>query len=139
MGVEYYLVPGMYQRRTAVWEGRGATARPWEAMWSKGVASVFGVYCNKNVFKDIGSDYYVVYSSCVYRYSPAGYTELSVVPFFLLQCLVYNMLSKTRRSSGSLHRVIGKVLVLGLIVVVYRIPYSSSMFNTAVVLEPGKM
>ena len=28
MGVEYCLVPGMYQRRTVVWEGRGATARP---------------------------------------------------------------------------------------------------------------
>ena len=48
------------------------------------------------------------------------------------------MLFKTRRNSGSLHRVIGEVLVLGLLVV-YKIPYSSCMFNTAVVLEPGKM
>ena len=41
MGVEYYLVPGMYQRRTPVWEGRGATARPREAKWSSGNAAVF--------------------------------------------------------------------------------------------------
>ena len=34
------ILPGMYQRRTAVWEGRGATARPWEAKWSSGVAAV---------------------------------------------------------------------------------------------------
>ena len=40
MGVEYCLVPGMYQRRTVVWEGRGATARPREAKWSSGVAAV---------------------------------------------------------------------------------------------------
>ena len=42
MGVEcYFEVPGMYQRRTAVWEGCGATARPREAKWSSGVAAVF--------------------------------------------------------------------------------------------------
>ena len=42
MGVEYYLVCTWYQRRTAaVWEGRGATARPREAKWSSGVAAVF--------------------------------------------------------------------------------------------------
>ena len=40
------------QRRTAVWEGRGATARPREAKWSSGVAGVFWVYYNKNIFKD---------------------------------------------------------------------------------------
>ena len=56
-----------------------------------------------------------------------------------IQCLVYHMLSKTRRNSGSLHRVIGEALVLGLLVVVYNIPYSSCMFNTAVVIESGKM
>ena len=44
MGVEYYLVQGMYQRRNAVWERRGATARPREAKWSSGVAAVFWVY-----------------------------------------------------------------------------------------------
>ena len=47
IGVEYYLVPGMYQRRTAVWEGRGATARPREAKWSSGVATVFLVVLAK--------------------------------------------------------------------------------------------
>ena len=57
---------------------------------------------------------------------------------YLLRCLVYHMLFKTRRNSGSLHRVISEVLVLGLLVV-YKIPYSSCIFNTAVVLEPGKM
>ena len=36
------ILSGMYQRRTAVWEGRGATARPREAKWSSGVAAVFG-------------------------------------------------------------------------------------------------
>ena len=56
---------------------------------------------------------------------------------YLLRCLVYHMLFKTRRNSGSLHRVIGEVLVLGLLVVVHKIPYSSCIFNTAVVvLEP---
>ena len=66
----------------------------------------------------------------------AGYAKLPVL-LYLLQCLVYQMLSKTRTSSGSLHRVIGEVLVLGLLVV-YKMPYSSCMFNT-VLVEPGKM
>ena len=48
----------------------------------------------------------------------AGYAEVPVVLWYLLQCLVYHMLSKTRRSSGSLHIVIGEVLVPGLLVVV---------------------
>ena len=52
--------------------------------------------------------------------------------------MMYHMLSKTRRSSGSLHRVMGEVLVLGLPVVVYKIPYRSFMSNTAGVLEPGE-
>ena len=56
----------------------------------------------------------------------AGYAELPVL-LYLLQCLVYHMLSKTGRSSGNLHRVIGEVLVLGLLVVAYKIPYSSCM------------
>ena len=43
------------------------------------------------------------------------------------------MVFKTRRNSGSLHRVIGDVLVLGLLVV-NKIPYSSYVFNTAVVV-----
>ena len=39
------ILPGsMYQGRTAVWERRGATTRPWEAKWSSGFAAVFGVY-----------------------------------------------------------------------------------------------
>ena len=35
------LLSGMYQRRTAVWEGRGATARPREVKWSSGDAVAF--------------------------------------------------------------------------------------------------
>ena len=35
--------------------------------------------------------------------------------------------------------MISEVLVLGLLVVVRKIPYSSCMFNTTVVLAPGKM
>ena len=75
---------------------------------------------------DIGSECFVVYLSCVYIYiCSADYAELPVL-LYLLQCLVYHMLSKMR-SSGYLHRVIGEVLVLGLLVVVYKIPYSSCM------------
>ena len=46
----------------------------------------------------------------------ADYAELPVL-LYLLQCWVYHMLSKTRRSSRNLHTVIGEVLVLGLLVV----------------------
>ena len=46
---------------------------------------------------------------------------------YLLQCLVDHMLSKTRKSSGHLQRVMGEVLVLVLLLVVYKIPYSSCM------------
>ena len=69
----------------------------------------------------------------------AGYAELPIVLLYLLRCLVYHMLSKTRRNSRSLHRVIGEVFVLGLLVVVCKIPYSSCILNTAVVLEPGTL
>ena len=58
--------------------------------------------------------------ACVYICS-AGYTELPVVLLYLLHCLVYHMLSKTRRNCGSLRRVIGEVFMLGLLVVVYKI------------------
>ena len=86
----------------------------------------FGVYYIKNVFKYIGYGYFV-YLSCVYIYYIFGWlcrgTCCSVVSTSN-QCLVYHMLSKTRRISGSLHRVIGEVLVLVLLVV-WKIPYSS--------------
>ena len=50
---------------------------------------------------------------------------------YFVRCLVYHMLFKTRRNSGSLHRVIGEVLVLGMLLVVYKIPYySSCILNT---------
>ena len=41
MGVEYYQVSGMYERRAAKWEGRGSTARPREAKWISGDTGVF--------------------------------------------------------------------------------------------------
>jgi len=75
-------------------------------------------------------EYFVVYLLCVYICS-AGYVELPIVLLYLLRCLVYHMLSKTRRNSRSLQRVIAyicytlmlgvshvEVLVLGLLVVV---------------------
>ena len=70
---------------------------------------------------------------CIYAYvCSAGYVELRIVLLYLLRCLVYHMLSKTRRNSRSLQRVIAyicytlmlgvshvfEVLVLGLLVVV---------------------
>ena len=89
---------------------------------------------------DIGSEYFVVYLLCVYVY--IYMCVRLVMPSYLLyilQCLVYHILSKRTRNSAGLHRLIGEVLVLGLLVVMYKIPYSSCIFNTAVVLEPGKM
>ena len=70
---------------------------------------------------------FVVRTRYIYIYiCSADYAELPVL-LYLLQCLVYHMLSKTR-SSGNLHRVIGEVLVLSLLVVVCKIPYSSCMW-----------
>ena len=45
---------------------------------------------------------------CVYTWyiCSAGYVELPIVLLYLLRCLVYHMLSKTRRNSRSLQRVI---------------------------------
>ena len=107
--------------------------------------SCFLGYITTKMFSNILDLEYFLLSICraykyiyIYIYS-AGYAELPVALLYILQCLVYHMLSKTRRSSGSLHRVIGEVLVLGLLVVVYKIPYSNCVFNAAVVLEPGKM
>ena len=74
-------------------------------------------------------EYFVVYLLCIYICS-ASYVELPIVLLYLLRCLVYHMLSKTRRNSRSLQRVITyicytlrigvshvEVLVLGLLVV----------------------
>ena len=60
-------------------------------------------------YVDIGSEYFV-YLSCVYSYICSADDVELPVPSYLLQCLVYHMLSKMRRSSGNLHRVIGEVL-----------------------------
>ena len=116
MGVEYYLVC----IREGLLCGKGVEPpRGRRRLSGARESQLFvGVYYNKTVFKDIGSEHFVVYLSCVYIYiCSAGDAELPVV-LYLLQCLVYHMLSKTRRSSGSLHIVIGEVLVPGLLVVV---------------------
>ena len=103
------VLPGMYQRRTAVWEGRGANARPWEVKWSSGVAAVFilqqkcfqiywiCVCCLFAVRIYILRS--IIYSEYILRstYTPeyivcsAGYAELPVVLLYLLQCLVYHL------------------------------------------------
>ena len=70
---------------------------------------------------------------CVYidYICSADYVGLPVLLYLLLQCLVlYHMLSKMRSSGIYIrsirYEVIGEVLVLGLLVVVYKIPYSSN-------------
>ena len=87
-------------------------------------------------------EYFVVYLLCVYIYMcSAGYVELPIVLLYLLRCLVYHMLSKTRRNARSLQRVIAYIsytLMLGvshvevLVLVCWwwcKIPYSC-IFNT---------
>ena len=51
--------------------------------------------------------YFVVYLLCVYICS-VGYVQLPVL-LYLLRCVVYHMLSQTRRNSRSLHRVIAYI------------------------------
>ena len=63
----------------------------------------------------IGSEYFVVYLSCACICS-ADYIELPV--------LLYQV---STSMFGISHVVQNEVLVLGLLVVVYRIPYSSCM------------
>ena len=74
----------------------------------------------------IGSEYFVVYLLCVYI-CQADYVELPVFLVSTFQCLVYHMLSKWKEALEFTCRVIVEVLVLGLLVVVYEIPYSSCM------------
>ena len=52
--------------RAVVWGGRGATAMPREAEWSLGVAAVFWVYYNKNIFKD-AFGHHVHYRGALYK------------------------------------------------------------------------
>ena len=75
----------------------------------------------------IGSEYFVVYC-CVYIYVRL------IMSSYLLFCIYFSMLGishdavQMKRSSGIYMtcRVIVEVLVLGLLVVVYEIPYYSS-------------
>ena len=74
----------------------------------------------------IGSEYFVVYLLCVYIY------VRRIMSSYLLFCIYFSMFGislavQMKRSSGITYRVIVEVLVLGLLVVVYEIPYSSCM------------
>ena len=66
----------------------------------------------------IGSEYFVVYLSCVYVCS-ADYAGLPVL-LYLLQCLVSHAIQNEKlwNLHTSEYKVIGEVLVLGLLVVV---------------------
>ena len=66
----------------------------------------------------IESECFVVYLSCVYI-CQADHVELPVILFGILHVV------QMKRSSVC--RVIVEILVLGLLVVVYKIPYSSCM------------
>ena len=66
----------------------------------------------------IESECFVVYLSCVYI-CKADHVELPVILFGILHAV------QMKRSSAC--RVIVEVLVLGLLVVVYKIPYISCM------------
>ena len=55
-------------------------------------------------------EYFVVYLLYVHICS-AGYVELPIVLLYLLRCLVYHMLSNTRRNSRSLYRVIAYMIL----------------------------
>ena len=70
------------------------------------------------------SEYFVVYLSCVYVRLNIYYVELPVI------CISFAMFGishavQMKRSSAC--KVIVEVMVVGLLVVVYKIPYSSCM------------
>ena len=68
---------------------------------------------------------FVVY---IYVVCSAGYAEPPVL-LYLLQCLVpWYITCRKREEALDIYIVIGEVLVLGLVVVVYKIPYSSCMW-----------
>ena len=74
---------------------------------------------------DIGCEYFVFYLSCVYICPWLCRATCSLVSAWMLG------ISHTVQNEKfwNLHRVIGEVLVLGLLVVVYKIPYSSCMWT----------
>ena len=69
---------------------------------------------------------YVVYLSCVYI-CWADHVELPVILYLVspLQCLVPGISHAVQMKRSSACKVIVEVLVLGLLVVVYKIPYIS--------------
>ena len=81
----------------------------------------------------IGSQYFVVYLSCVY---------LVYISSYLFFCIYFNVwyitcCPKWEKALEFTYRVIGEVLVLGLLVVVYKMPYSSCMWTRQDVHTPG--
>ena len=83
MGAEYYLVC----IREGLLRGKGVEPPRGRGRLSGARESqpFFGVYYNKNAFKDIGSECFVDCLSCVYIYV---YVRL-VMPSYLLFCLIY--------------------------------------------------
>ena len=81
MGVEYYLVC----IREGLLCGKGVEPPRGRGRLSGARESqlFFGVYYNKTVFKDIGSEHFVVYLPCVYVYVRL------VMPSCLLLCCIY--------------------------------------------------
>ena len=72
-----------------------------------------------------------VYLLCVriYTYMLGWLCRATCYFVSTFQCLVYHMLSKWKEALEFTYRVMVEVLVLGLLVVVYEIPYSSCMWT----------
>ena len=79
------------------------------------------------------SEYFVVCRVYIYVWL--------VTPSYLSCCIYLDAWCITccskREENLEVYTVIGEVLVLGLLVGVFKIPYSSCIVNTAVVLGPG--
>ena len=76
------------------------------------------------------SEYFVVYLSCVYIYEV--YVRLNIyyyveLPVILYLFAMFGISHTVQMKRSSACKVIVEVLVLGLLVVVYKIPYSSCM------------
>ena len=82
---------------------------------------------------DIESEYFVVYLSCVYIYFEVVYIFRLVMPSYLLFCCIYfNAWCITccpnREETLEVYTVMGVVLVLGLLVLVYKILYIQQLY-----------
>ena len=125
MGVEYYLVC----IREGLLCGKGVEPPRGRGKLSAARESqpFFWEYFNKNVFKDIGSGYLLsIYRAYIYMFG------------WLCRATCCSVLSTSMLGISHAVQIEKLWMVLGLLVV-YKIPYSSCMFNTTIVLEPGKM